>query len=153
VPSTRYEWLLFALGTGVLVVLVALILVRETDSASTPVAATSPSTQPSPRPASVPAATSTGSAQPSRTTTTDRPATPAPRLVVRAVDGDSWLEVRSASASGRVLYQGTLAQGRVVAFRGRSFWARFGAAAHLSATLDGRRLPLGTGTFETTIRP
>jgi hypothetical protein len=71
-------------------------------------------------------------------------------LVVRAAGGASWLAVRSPTATGRVLYEGILAQGRSLRFQGGRFWVRAGAAANLSASFDGRPVrgfPTGTVTM------
>src|SRR5512134_3844420 len=42
------------------------------------------------------------------------------RLAVSAVDGSSWMEVRSAGTGARLLYSGTLEQGQRMTFQGRS---------------------------------
>ncbi len=42
------------------------------------------------------------------------------RLVVRATGGNSWMEVRAGSASGRLLYSGTLEQGQRMQFEARA---------------------------------
>lgn len=67
------------------------------------------------------------------------------RLTLAAVRGDCWLEVRSGSASGRVLHAGTLAQGASRTFAGHRLWVAFGAGGHLDVTLNGR----GVGSFPT----
>lgn len=63
---------------------------------------------------------------------------------------DTWLEVRSGSSTGSVLYSGTLAAGSTKSFRARSVWARFGAAGSLSARLDRKELRLPSGTYDAT---
>ncbi len=79
---------------------------------------------------------------------------PTVTLVVRAVDGDSWLELREGSATGRVLYRGTLTRGRIATARGRRLWARFGSAAHLALTLNGEPVePAPTGTLDALVTP
>src|SRR6188474_2718978 len=42
------------------------------------------------------------------------------RLVVRASDGSSWMEVRETSAAGKLLYSGTLESGQRKEFEGKS---------------------------------
>jgi uncharacterized protein DUF4115 len=61
---------------------------------------------------------------------------------------DTWLEVRSASSTGHVLYSGTLVAGSAKSFRARSIWARFGAAGNLSARLNRKELRLPSGTYD-----
>jgi hypothetical protein len=89
---------------------------------------------------------------------TRRPIAPAARtvprprgtLVLQAVAGDSWAIVRSARATGEVLYDGIVARGRSVSFSGRRFWLRIGAAGNVQLRFDGRPLagfPLGTVTL------
>jgi len=86
------------------------------------------------------------------------PAVPAPPLqrpvtgatfAFTAERGDAWLQVRSRSFDGRVLYEGTLILGETVRLRSRRVWIRFGAASHLELTIDGRpvRLP-AFGTYD-----
>ena len=66
-----------------------------------------------------------------------------------AARGDSWLQVRSGSFGSGVLYEGKLGQGESVRVRSRRLWIRFGAAAHLDLTIDGKpvRLP-AFGTYD-----
>jgi hypothetical protein len=79
------------------------------------------------------------------------PAKPPPRstFAFTAARGDSWFQARMRSFSGRVLYDGTLSRGETVRIRARRLWIRFGAAAHLDLTINGRpvRLP-AFGTFD-----
>jgi Domain of unknown function (DUF4115) len=70
-----------------------------------------------------------------------------PRLVVTGSDRASWLEIRRGSATGTVLFSGELAAGRRIAFNGARLWGRFGAAANVAISFDGRRVPL-QGTIE-----
>jgi uncharacterized protein DUF4115 len=81
------------------------------------------------------------------------PAQPLTRLVLVASGGDSWLDVRSGSAQGKVLYAGTLAQGGKVDVKAKRLWVRFGAASHLTAQLNGKPLPLRLGTYNALISP
>jgi hypothetical protein len=68
------------------------------------------------------------------------------RLSIRA-RGQAWLEVRSRSRSGPVVFSGVLAAGRKLDFKGAAFWARFGAAGNLTIAVNGNRVPL-KGTVE-----
>ncbi|HXF97129.1 MAG TPA: RodZ domain-containing protein [Gaiellaceae bacterium] len=84
-----------------------------------------------------------------------RPQAPAGpvRLVVRAVAGDSWMEVRSGGAAGRILYSGTLERGQRKAFSGRRLQLALAEPENVAVRLNGkpRRLPAGT-TFVVTAR-
>jgi hypothetical protein len=62
---------------------------------------------------------------------------------------DSWLELRRDGATGPILYSGVLLAGHDLHARARRVWARFGAAANLQITVNGRRVPL-QGTLEKT---
>lgn len=70
-------------------------------------------------------------------------------VVIRAVrDGGSWVELRRGSSTGKVLFAGSLAPGgRMLHFSAPRLWARFGAAANLAITVDGKPLAL-QGTFD-----
>jgi hypothetical protein len=100
-------------------------------------------------------------ASPVGTRTKPAPKRPAstPLLVLTAARGDCWLSARSGSAEGRVLYEGTLLSGRSLRLDGAQVWVRFGAAANVDVTLNGREtapLPAGTGDVVVTakgIRP
>ena len=67
-------------------------------------------------------------------------------LVLRAVGGGCRLEVYRKSASGKLLWAGTLEPGKqALSLWGKRMWVRAGAPRHLSATLNGRRLAFPTG--------
>lgn len=68
-------------------------------------------------------------------------------LSLTAVPGDSWMEVRSESATGTVLYVGTLTAGTTKTFQAPALWARFGVAGNVDARLDGQPLQLPAGTY------
>jgi Domain of unknown function (DUF4115) len=68
-------------------------------------------------------------------------------LVVSAPRGSSWIEARRGSATGQVVYAGTLAQGKDLRLQGERLWVRFGALAYLDLRLDGKPVVLAhTGT-------
>jgi len=83
------------------------------------------------------------------------PATSAPQrartveVTIAAVrDGGSWVELRRGSPTGKVLFAGSLTPGgRKLHFSAPRLWARFGAAANLAITVDGKPLAL-QGTFD-----
>jgi hypothetical protein len=60
---------------------------------------------------------------------------------------DAWVEIRSGSADGNVLYSGILPQGSAKRFRSTRLWASFGAASNLTARLNGKPLHLPPGTY------
>jgi cytoskeleton protein RodZ len=67
-------------------------------------------------------------------------------LVLKAVGGGCRLEVYRNSASGKLLWAGTLEPGKqAISLWGKRMWVRAGAPRHLAATLNGRRLTFPTG--------
>ena len=68
------------------------------------------------------------------------------RLTLTAI-ADTWVEIRSGSAGGDVIYSGILRQGTAKRFRSTHLWASFGAAANLTARLNGKPLHLPPGTY------
>jgi cytoskeletal protein RodZ len=67
-------------------------------------------------------------------------------LVVRAVRGNSWMEVRSGSMSGRLLYSGTLEQGQHKPFHGSQLQLSLAEPQNVSVRLNGNRVDLPAGT-------
>jgi hypothetical protein len=148
-PETWTERLLAA-GTVVgAAVLVGVSLVNwESFRTERHVDAASASVRSAPEPPSSPSARDRAPAPPPVTAAPEkpsvapqprpRPAAPAPApatFVVRAVDGDSWLEVRRSTADGEELYYGTLAQGETATFDGLPLWVRTGALQNLELRL------------------
>ena len=75
----------------------------------------------------------TGSASPNKTKKV--------RLVLYAEAGDCWLQVRSKSATGKLLYEGTLQAGQTQRFvDGKRIWMQLGAPAYLEGTVNGERI-------------
>jgi cytoskeleton protein RodZ len=64
-------------------------------------------------------------------------------LLVRAARGNCWLEVHAGSASGKLLYQGTLERGQVQRFVARRLWVHAQAPGNLVVKLNGERVPIG----------
>jgi hypothetical protein len=87
---------------------------------------------------STPAKTPAVTHQPRTTTNTLR-------LIVTAKRGNCWLEVHSGSATGRILFQGTLELGQRKLFTGRKLWITLDRPENLGTVLNGhsRRLPAG----------
>jgi cytoskeleton protein RodZ len=77
-----------------------------------------------------------------RVQSTPRASTKA-NLLVRATRGNCWLEVHAGSASGRLLYQGTLERGQTQRFIARRLWMNAGAPGNLSVRLNGDAVPIG----------
>jgi len=67
-------------------------------------------------------------------------------LGIQAAQGSSWMEVRSGSMSGKLLYSGTLEQGQHKRFQGRQLQVSLAAPENISVRLNGNRVQLPTGT-------
>ena len=79
--------------------------------------------------------------------TTPRPKGPAARkarlakLMLTADSGDCWLQVRARSATGNLLYEGTLQQGQTQRFvKWPRLWIQLGAPAYLKAKLNSHEV-------------
>jgi cytoskeleton protein RodZ len=101
-------------------------------------------------------------AAPTKPPPSPQPSTPqpAPALSLRAVRGSCWLDVHAFTASGKLIYTGTLAEGGTVRFSlRRPLWIRLGAPWNLDATIAGKPavgLPIRTANVVVTragIRP
>jgi hypothetical protein len=158
-PETRGERIIFWIGILAIAALVALIVLEKTTDrfetrrapAAAPPVTTAAASTDAAGPALPPAITSLSTGE---TTTAPKPARAAAtavRLKLSAT-ADTWVEVRSGSAAGNVLYSGILTQGSVKRFRDKRVWVRFGAAANLTARLNGRPLHLPPGTYEALVR-
>ncbi len=66
-------------------------------------------------------------------------------LVVRAVDS-SWMEVRAGSATGKLLYSGTLELGQRKTFQGRRLQVALAKPGNVVVRLNGKRVDLPAGT-------
>lgn len=88
--------------------------------------------------------------RPATTRTSTIPSTAGVVSLLLTARADTWLEIRSGSSTGPVLYNGTLPAASTKAFRARLLWARFGAAANLSARLNGKSFRLPSGTYDAT---
>ena len=81
------------------------------------------------------------------TSTGHAPAKPPPaktkkvRLVLYADGGDCWLRVRAKSATGKLLYEGTLQAGQTQRFvDDKRIWVQLGAPVYLKGTVNGDRI-------------
>ena len=68
------------------------------------------------------------------------------QLVVRASDGNSWMEVRETSAAGKLLYSGTLEEGQRKEFEGKSLQLALAKPQNVVVRLNGNRFELPNGT-------
>lgn len=68
------------------------------------------------------------------------------RLVVRAGDGSSWMEVREATAAGKLLYSGTLEEGQRKSFTGKALQLALAKPGNVVVRLNGNRVELPKGT-------
>ena len=92
-----------------------------------------------------PAAPKPARVSPNRHTVT-RPArrdTTRANLLVRAVRGNCWLEVHAGSASGKLLYQGTLERGQAQRFVAKRLWVNAGVPENLAVRLNGEPISIG----------
>ncbi len=60
------------------------------------------------------------------------------RLVLIAARGDCWMQVRAGSATGEVLYEGTLEQGQRQRFVRKRLWLQLGRPDLLNVRLNGK---------------
>jgi len=78
------------------------------------------------------------------------PAQAAPTtIVVRGARGDSWVEARAGSATGKSLFAGVVSQGETVRVTAPVVWITFGSAGNLDLRVNGRA-PV-PGTFNGTV--
>ena len=70
----------------------------------------------------------------------------AAHLVVRAVSGSSWMEVRVGVSGTRPLYSGTLEHGQRKAFDGRTLQVSLSRPGNVVVLLNGERVALPSGT-------
>src|SRR5438105_3580693 len=69
-----------------------------------------------------------------------RKAVPAPALAISAVRGPSYVAVRRGSASGAVVFQGTIGRGQTEPFTGRRFWIDVSSPENLVIRVRGKRI-------------
>jgi cytoskeletal protein RodZ len=68
------------------------------------------------------------------------------RMVVRATEGSSWMEVRSSTPAGKLLYSGTLEQGQRKQFEGRLLQLALAEPDNVVVRVNGNRVDLPAGT-------
>jgi hypothetical protein len=67
---------------------------------------------------------------------------PKPSLTIRGVRGPSYVAVRRGGPAGAVVYQGTVAKGETVPFRGKWFWLNVAAPENLAIRVRGNLVRL-----------
>jgi cytoskeletal protein RodZ len=115
---------------GAIVAIVVAVAAWQLSGSSGPKQGTPPTSAP----------TTTAPTTPKKKSHKPPPAAPPTRAVVVAARGDSWLWVRSGSASGPTVYEGTLLQGKTlrVSLRKGSVWIRIGDPPSLDVRLGGQ---------------
>ncbi|MEN3341381.1 MAG: cytoskeleton protein RodZ [Actinomycetota bacterium] len=81
------------------------------------------------------APTSTGGTRP-------KPSAPARGMRLNAVGKGTYVEIRRASAAGKVLFQGTIGRGRAKLVPGSRFWLYVRRPARLNVSLGGKAVAL-----------
>jgi uncharacterized protein DUF4115 len=153
-PETTGERIIFAIGALVIAALVALIVLetatdrfetRHTSATSKQVATGAAikdaAASASPAISTAPESTSAPEITTGETTAEATQIASGVRLTLSA-NADTWVEIRSGSVNGEVLYSGILPQGSAKRFRSTHLWASFGSAANLTARLNGKPLHL-----------
>jgi cytoskeleton protein RodZ len=63
------------------------------------------------------------------------------KLVITAVRGDCWMQVRAGGVNGKLLFEGTVEQGQTQRFvKYKRLWLELGAPGNTNAKLNGRRV-------------
>jgi cytoskeleton protein RodZ len=96
------------------------------------------------RPPTEPGALGITSSSPSPSTSAKPQKTSPPvvkgELRITAPSGDSWLEVRKDSATGAVLFSGTVTKGKTRVFVGDVLWLRLGNPSAVRIRVEGRKI-------------
>jgi cytoskeleton protein RodZ len=92
-----------------------------------------------------------GAAPPQTVAVKPQATTNAVRLIVTAKRGNCWLEVHSGSATGRIIFQGTLERGQRKLFSGHKLWITLDRPENLGTVLNGRSRILPGGGVKTLI--
>jgi cytoskeletal protein RodZ len=66
-----------------------------------------------------------------------------PGLAIHAVRGSSYVAVRRRNAAGRIVFQGTVARGHTIPFRGSRFWIAISTPEHLVIKVRGHTIHVG----------
>jgi cytoskeleton protein RodZ len=143
---TRAVWLPLLAALAPAVVIVVLIFLGQTGAGES-----AAETLPEPRASSISA--------PEESVTVTSARAPASRkdgvsLVLTADGGASWVEAHSGSATGPLLFQGTLENGRELRLAADRIWLRLGAANNVALAVNGRASPRALfGTVDVLVTP
>jgi cytoskeletal protein RodZ len=159
VPETLGERLVFVAGLLLIGLLIAAIVLRpktadpsavspHTTTAVQRPAATTVTPPPITSTSAETTTTSATTTTAATTTTTNAAGTIELRVAAR---DDTWISIRQDSPTGNVLFEGTLTKGDSRTYTATQFHVRFGAAANVAATLNGKTLALPGGTYSATI--
>jgi hypothetical protein len=154
VPETRAERVIFGLGIAAIAGIVVLIaFARSGDSATNPsrIDTAARPAQAAYAPAAATKKASDGPRTQTRTQARPESRSTGVRLRLSAVRAESWVEIRSGSAQGEVLFVGIMEEGSVRSFRAPRIYARFGQAGGLDARLNDTALRLPPGTYSALI--
>jgi cytoskeletal protein RodZ len=77
--------------------------------------------------------------------------TSAVHLILKAKRGNCWLEVHSGSATGRIIFQGTLERGQRHVFQSNKLWITLDRPENLGTVLNGHSRVLPGGGVKTLI--
>ena len=142
-PDTGLERIVFVVGVATIVAL-ALALIpayRGHQRSESPLSA---------KPAAAGAGFGAGKTAASAAT----PLAAAPvKLRIAASRGDCWIEVRERSSTGRVVYEGTLEQGKSFSLVVKRLWIRFGVSQSVDVALDGKPVAVPGGTVDVLVTP
>jgi hypothetical protein len=148
VPETRLERIIFALGLFAIAGIAVLIAFAHSgDSATSATTTPAKGSTTATRRAATPVSPTTRQEPATTQTQTHARAPSGVRLRLTAARADSWVEIRSGSAGGKVLFVGLMTEGEARSFRSSKLYARFGAAGSFDARLDGVPLHLPPGTY------
>jgi hypothetical protein len=153
VRRSRGKWAAFAAALVVIAALVFFAVRATRHPSASPGAASPTSANAVTTPAHAGRTTPTKSRDSTAATTPLQPHLTKPSggevaLTLRAA-GTTWVEVRNISSTGPLLYSGLLSPATRKTFRAAwRLWVRFGSAANLAVTLNGRPLRVPTGTYD-----
>jgi cytoskeletal protein RodZ len=133
----RFETNVVVIGLAAIVAVTALVIAAWKFSGTSQPAADTPRAAPAARHAK------RAARHAARTAAPRRPAQA--HLVVSAAHGNSWLEVHADSATGKLLFEGTLEHGKSQRFVARQIWLNIGAPENLTLTLNSRPVTVGSG--------
>jgi cytoskeleton protein RodZ len=105
-----------------------------------------------PPPSTTQRRTTTRAALPAAPRTSTQPK-PVARIALVARRGRCWLSIHLGSATGKLVYERTLEQGRTARFVSPRLWIRIGAPWNLDATLNGKAVQLPASTGDVVVTP